>query len=339
MPARAIACSLALVLGGILQADFSYRQTSRFTGGMMTGAMKVAAALSKQATEPLTTTYLLKGNRLAMVSQRHAEIVDLDKATVTHVDFERKTYSVMTFAEMAELLQQAETRLARDRDEPAEIAVKVSVEPTDQIKPIAGMDARMVRLRVDAEKTDKKSGKREPVMTMISEQWIAAVPGYGELRDFYRRVSERIPWVPSARFLPAQRPEEARAVAELRKHAAALDGLAIFELTRTYMTGGEAGALKGEEPEERSPEPQPSVGGALGRLGGLGRLGRLGRPKDTPQQPPAPQPAQGTRPAETLLMEITAEASGFSTAPVDPSRLEVPAGFRQVENELRRMRR
>jgi hypothetical protein len=39
-------------------------------------------------------------------------------------------------------------------------------------------------------------------------------------------------------------------------------------------------------------------------------------------------------------MEITSELSGFSSGPVDASKFEVPAGFKQVESEmLKRSRR
>ena len=39
-----------------------------------------------------------------------------------------------------------------------------------------------------------------------------------------------------------------------------------------------------------------------------------------------------------MLMELTTEASGFSTADVDASKFEVPAGFKQVEPEMGRRR-
>jgi hypothetical protein len=78
----------------------------------------------------------------------------------------------------------------------------------------------------------------------------------------------------------------------------------------------------------------------LGRLGGLGRLGRLGRKKESPEPPPAAETgATAQEGSAGLLMELTTEAGNFSTAPVDPSRLEVPAGFKQVESELKRMGR
>ena len=33
-------------------------------------------------------------------------------------------------------------------------------------------------------------------------------------------------------------------------------------------------------------------------------------------------------------MEMTTELSGFSSAPVDAAKLEVPTGFKQVESEM-----
>lgn len=338
---RTVSVAGAIVLSSAagLLADFSYQQTSRITGGMMAGAMKVAAVFSRQAREPIRTSYFLKGNRLATVSQHDAQIVDLDKETITHVDFDKKTYSVITFAEMAELLKQMESRLETEKGEQTDVSMKVSVEPTSQTKSISGMDARLVRLRVEMEGTDRKTGKREVFMTMTSEQWIAAVPGYEQVKDFYRRLAQKVAWAPSPGFLAGQRAEQARAMAELRKQAAALDGLAVYEVTRMHLAGAQGAGAAPQQPEARPAEEQPSVGGALGRLGGLGRLGRLGRKKETPQQPPAEQPAAASQPGEGLLMELTGEASGFSTAPVDSSRFEVPAGFRQVENELNRMRR
>jgi hypothetical protein len=127
-------------------------------------------------------------------------------------------------------------------------------------------------------------------------------------------------------------------MAELQKNAAALDGIALYHVTRVQMTGAErAEAGEARAPQSRQPEEQPSIGGALGRLGGLGRLGRLGRKKETAGQPPAAETAPAAQTGEeAVLLELTGEAGGFSNAPVDPSRFEIPAGFKQVENELRK---
>ena len=71
-------------------------------------------------------------------------------------------------------------------------------------------------------------------------------------------------------------------------------------------------------------------------MGGLGGLGR--RKKEEPQQQQqAEQPAATSAPsggAPGALLEMTTESSNFSTGAVDPSKLQVPAGFRQVESEM-----
>ena len=44
----------------------------------------------------------------------------------------------------------------------------------------------------------------------------------------------------------------------------------------------------------------------------------------------------GSASSAGALMEITTESSGFSSAPVDGAKLEVPAGFKEVEPEMGR---
>jgi hypothetical protein len=71
-----------------------------------------------------------------------------------------------------------------------------------------------------------------------------------------------------------------------------------------------------------------------------GRFG-LGRKKPA-EQPAAPAnaPASGGQPsgAPGSLLEMTTEMSSFSANAVDASLLEVPAGFKKVDSELRKMK-
>src|ERR1700704_952159 len=93
---------MMVCLPGCLLADFSYDQTTKMTGGAMMGMMKIAGAFSKQVREPVQTTVLVKGNHMAHSSKDHAQIIDLDSETITEVNFQKKQYSVMTFAEMTQ---------------------------------------------------------------------------------------------------------------------------------------------------------------------------------------------------------------------------------------------
>src|SRR5271154_5736386 len=87
-----------------LLADFSYQQSTKITGGAMAGMMNVAGAFGKQAREPNTATIAVKGERMLHLSTRQAIITDLEKETITTVNFEQKTFSVRTFAQMQEMM-------------------------------------------------------------------------------------------------------------------------------------------------------------------------------------------------------------------------------------------
>ena len=98
-------CILVSLPAGLL-ADFSYEQSAKMTGGAMMGAMKIVGAFSKQAREPIATTVSVKGNRMVHGSKEHAQIIDLDSETITDVNFAKKQYSVITFAEMTQAMEQ-----------------------------------------------------------------------------------------------------------------------------------------------------------------------------------------------------------------------------------------
>src|SRR6185295_7990382 len=90
------------LLGGLLLApvlllaDFSYTEITRVTGGMMMSMSRALGGLSKEMKkvgEPTTSSVYLKGDRMATVNDHTAHIIDLDKETMTEVDFDKKTYS------------------------------------------------------------------------------------------------------------------------------------------------------------------------------------------------------------------------------------------------------
>ena len=97
-------------------------------------------------------------------------------------------------------------------------------------------------------------------------------------------------------------------------------------------SGSSAAAAPAAQPQDQQ-QPQPStLSGALG--GALaGRFG-LGRKKQTAQD----QNASGTGSSSGSLLDMTIEMSGFSASPVDPALFEVPAGFKHVEPDSRRIR-
>src|SRR4051794_10088450 len=97
-------CAIYCCSAATLFADFTFEQNAKVTGGAMAGMMKLAGAFSKQAREPMRSTVLVKGDRMATVSGDRIHMVDLNSETLTDVDLKNKTYSVITFSEMAQAM-------------------------------------------------------------------------------------------------------------------------------------------------------------------------------------------------------------------------------------------
>jgi hypothetical protein len=343
-----------------LRADLSYDQTAKITGGAMMGMMRFAGAFSKQAREPIVTHVYLKGDRMANYTADTAQITDVANETITSIDFKRKTYSVITFAEMAQAMAALGQRRENEAGAQAEVSMKVDVEATGQTREISGFSTREMLLTMEIETTDPKSGNKG-TMTTTSNMWIARdVAGYGQIKAFYERMAKKMSWVPGANLGPmaAGNPSLMKGMAAAAKESAKLDGAPLLQIVRMGMKGMPGEAEGGSQPQAQQAEPRseprteaksqeeaPSIGNVLG--GRLGRLGGFGRRKKPQQeeQPKAEQPPQeqqappqqqqtaGGAP-QGVLMESTIEMSGFSTASVDGAKLEVPTGFNQVESEM-----
>ena len=97
---RALLSFVFVLPTALYASDYTYQQTTQITGGSLLKMMKTVGVFSSQARhmgDPITSTIYLQGNRLADVSPTQIQIIDLDKETITQVDVEKKTWSVMTF--------------------------------------------------------------------------------------------------------------------------------------------------------------------------------------------------------------------------------------------------
>jgi hypothetical protein len=353
-------------------ADFSYEQTTRMTGGVMMAALKMAGPFARQAREPQKHSVVLKGDRMATFHGNAATIIDIGKETVTEVDFDKKTYSVITFAELAKAMEAAMRKLADQRSATsADVKFKVDLKSTGRTKTIQGLEASQTILSFETEGTDPKTGQKA-AMLMAADMWqAAAVPGYDEVRKFSERMAKKIAWRPGQNLAQAGGPfaDMFKGMAEVSTEAGKLEGVPVLQVTRmapktegltaeTLATmplppdqTAEAAANMPSASELAKQEATETaagaaagragragaMGGLAGRLGGLGGFGRRKKQQEQEQQKeqaPAAQTQPGSTGQVSVLMEMTTELSAFSPASVDPSRVEVPAGFRQVESEL-----
>jgi hypothetical protein len=282
--------------------------------------MKMAAVFSKQARAPMETSVSVKGDKMAHRTATHLSIIDLSAETITSVDLQKKTYTVMTFEQMKQMMRQMQESMQRqqkqnpDPNAPA-VSFKVSINGTGATKQVAGIDTKETLIKMEMQGTDQQSGQSGSMVVTLDE-WVAPeVPGYGEVREFYKRMGAKIDWGGAGNMF-ASRPDVAKGMAEARKQAANLEGtpvLSVMAMTGASSPDGTAQAQPADQPA-----PRPSLGGLLGAGIGVKR-------KKTDSNAPADSGAPGS------LLEMTTELSGFSREAVDDAQFAVPRGFKKIE--------
>lgn len=321
---------------GLLLADFSYRQTTKITGGAMAGMMKFAGAFSKKANQPVDSSVYVHGNRMARTNQYTGEIIDLDKETITQLNFDKKTYSTITFAEMRQRMEEAMQKMkgkqAAQPEQGAQMKFKVSSKETGQTKTISGVQAKEVLLTIEMDATDQTKGT-QGVANIESHVWLAPeIDGYDEVRDFERKMAKQIGMLPDQQM--AEMRQSMQGMVEVNKQMAEMKGIPVLTVMDMGMPAGamtEAQQQPQQPPQAQQAQQNNESGGGLSGLAARGILGGFGRKKKANADQPASQDSSPVPPG--TLMQTTTETTGFSATPVDTSKFEVPEGFKQVQAE------
>lgn len=317
------------VCPALVRADYSYHEVTRITGGAMAGMMKFAGAFNKRANEPVQTDVYVKGNKMARISQYNGQIIDLDAKTITHIDFQKKTYSVMTFEQMRQMMDQMAQNMKKQKQNPqdqnVQMKFKVDSKETGQKKTIAGMDAKEVLVTVEMDAQDQQ-GAQQGAMNLMSHVWLTTpASGYAQVRDFEKRMAEE------GGFVSSQQAEQMRqsmqGMVQLNSKMASLDGMPVETVVDMMMASPNGNAAQQQQAQRQQQEQSSNDEGGLAGMAARGILGGFGRKKKNAdsEQAQAQQAPPGT------LMQITTDYSGFSDGSVDASKLQVPAGFQQVE--------
>jgi hypothetical protein len=357
MKIRTIATSSAAALCVLsislpLRADFTYTETTQITGGSLLGMMKMAGSFSrqaKQAGEPTTSTVMIKGNRMTRISPDHTEIIDLDKETVTQIDTAKHQYTVITFEQMKQRMDAAMAKAKAKQRQPqstdADIKFQIHVRNTDATKEIAGLSANEAIMTMTMDATDKSSGQAGS-MAITNDMWLAPeIPGYGEVRDFYARYALKMGRVFSgaggmATAMLASHPGAEQGMQDLAKEVAKMKGIPVLQVMRMgTSTDGKPLPAASEAPLPASNGPATPTAGEVGQQTatsaiasglGLGGFGGFGHKKKADPPPDSGQGQQANA-GPMVLIESNTQLASFSQAPVDGSKFEVPAGFKQVE--------
>ncbi len=163
----------------------------------------------KAVKEGIVSTSAVKGNRKMTLNDTTGRIVDLAEEKVYDLDFKKKTYTGVTFAELRQQLKEAQEKAQREprrrrKKRPArkrkseragqqkapEMEVDFDVKETGQKKSIAGYDAREVVMTITVRekgKTLEDSGG----LVVTSDMWLGPeIPAMRELAEFELRVLE-----------------------------------------------------------------------------------------------------------------------------------------------------
>jgi hypothetical protein len=353
--------SCVLAIPAALFADFSYQETTQLTGGSMLSMIKMAGALSSQARkagEPIVSSVYLKGNRLAHVSPDNIEIIDLDQETITRIDTAKRTYTVMTFQQMRDQMAKAQQQMEKEQAkhpaaapapnpdaEKVNMSFDVHVRKTGTVRQVSGLTTTEAILTMMMNATDQTT-KQTGTMAITNDMWVVPeLPGHAQLRDFYMRMASKMGTMPTATGMDfsrmlAQNPGATQGLAEMAKEMQKIQGVPVMQVMRMgTTTDGKPLPAASEAPLPPDSSPAMPSGGDVAKqsaasvftshlpFGGFGK-----KKQDDP--PPAKQDSKTPPPTSAVLMESQTTSSNFSSAPIDPSHFEVPAGYKQVQTPM-----
>jgi hypothetical protein len=285
------------------RADFSYTTTNKTTGGTM-------AAMAGGVNTPPTKQYF-KGQKMKTDRGDTATILDFDAQTITTVNNKAQTISVRNFNDVSVSKQ-------------SDMSVKIDVKETGQQKTINGYNAKELIMTMDLDSPQmQQMGK----MQMEMDMWLSGdVPGIGELRSFYKKNLERMPW---AALSGGGNPAMQSAMVEMQRKLAEMNGVQVLSVIKMKPAGGaaapgmpqmssaqmaqmQAAMAKLQEMQKQGGPQAAAAAQAMARMGGMANGA----------------PAGG---ASNALIEITVESSDFSTVSIPDSVFAIPAGYQKVD--------
>jgi len=319
----ALAVSLVVLAVTVTQAEVKTRDRSQVKFEGMLGRM-VGLFGGKGAKEGIVSTSAVKGDRKMTTTDTTGRIVDLKEEKVYELDFKKKTYTVVTFAEMRQQIKDAQEKAQREaekapkeeagKDKPEntekapELEVDFDVKETGQKKPIAGYDAREVVMTI----TVREKGKTledNGGLVVTSDMWLGPeVPAMKELAEFEMRYWKAV--APETTGVSAE-----QMAAVLATYPMVKQGLDRLNREKVNMHGTPLqtittfDAVKGAQ--QAAKETDSSSGGLSGMLARKMMKKEDSKPRST-------------------IFTLTGETLEIATT-VSAADLAIPADFKQVK--------
>lgn len=355
--ARALSLVVALTVPAVLGAQGVIVQSIsdvKLYGALGTFA-NIAAKMGGGSMHDMPSTTSIAGHKMRVETRDAASIFDADAGRITQVNMKEKTFTSMTFEEMAAGMRQAaasaqansEKAKAEQAKDPkaakgdVDVKYSVAVDRPGQREKVAGYDAERVFLTITLDVEAKPEGeKAEQVgqMVFLLDQWRSKdAPQIAALEEFQRAYAKRVgqafrPQVQSMDAVFKSNPQikggfEAAAIELAKVPGVALRSFTYVTLVPAGMTFdrklalGEAAAVAAAEPEKKE-EPKKS------RFGGL-----VGAVKSAAEQAGKSQSSSDKKeaPKQTTLMVVTEEAKSIERGSVPADAFAPPAGYREIK--------
>jgi hypothetical protein len=345
----ALACTLAALPSVPALADFTYQETTQITGGSMIGLMKMAGTFSKQArqaTDPIVSTVMVSGNRMVHANKDNTEIIDLDAGTITTIDHLKKQYTTMTFEQMRQQIDaamaKAKAQQQKTPDQPAskdaqnvDMKFTVKVRSTGATKDVSGLSASESILTMTMDATDKTSGQTGSLAITNDMYLVPEVPGYEEVREFYKRYAAKMGTVMSGAISPQvmgmmQQPGAGKGMADMVSEMSKLKGIPVLQIMRMGTTA-DGTPLPAASEAALPTGPPPPTAGDMAKSAVMSSLpfGGFGKKKKAEDPPPAANTAATS--AAAVLIESNTQMTSFSKTSIASTNFAPPTGYKQVD--------
>lgn len=275
-----------LVAALTANADFSYSMTSKATGA--------------GSPAPQSSKYYYKVTKSRVDTGNMSIITDFDAQTITNINNNNKTYTVMRFSELEQM--------AHDL---AGSEVTVDVKETGQRKKIGEYAAKQTIMTMDVD-PPQGAPPGAPKVQVEMEFWTSEyAPGATEMLNFNERNMSKYPFTSLA-----QNPGLQKAMLELQRHMSKLRGTTLLQIMRMRPAMGPA--PKVEMTEE--------LKNALKELEQLRAHNPALAEQLSKNMPGAPR-----KPG--AIYEMTMEAGDFSNKPIPDSTFAIPEGYTKAASK------
>jgi hypothetical protein len=327
---------LAISALASLHADVKTEERMKFElGGVLGKVVNVFGG--KDAREGTMTTVALKGSRKSTFSDATGQIIDLAEEKIYDLDVKRKTYRVMTFAELRQRMEEAKAKAekavreeqAKQKAEPPpanrpedSVEIDFDVKSTGQKRAINGFDTSQVVVTV----TVREKGKtleQNGGLAITTDMWMAPrMPAMKELMDFEMQFAQKLygPMIAGASpqdmaSVMAIYPMLKPALEKMNAEQSKVEGTAI--LTTVKVEAVKSAEQIAQEQKQTEESSKPNLTGGVGGL--LGGLAKRAAQKKVDGDGPQPR---------AMVMTTTSELLKVANA-VSDADVAVPAGFKQ----------